>query len=152
MKTATAKAAIGFRNILFATDFSPAAAQAIPYVKKIAKHYDAALVALHVRTPVVNPMTEPATWPIYLEAAKAQDEQHRGELLDAFAGIPTQVLIEEGSIETCLKEAIEKNDTRSGGHRHTRTHGSRKTTARFRGRRNFSGRAVPSAHRRAASL
>ena len=111
MKTATAKAAIGFRNILFATDFSPAAARAIPYVKKIAKHYDAALVALHVRTPVVNPMTEPATWPIYLEAAKAQDERHRGELLATFAGIPTQVLIEEGSIETCLKEAIEKNDT-----------------------------------------
>jgi len=111
MKTATAKVAVGFRNILFATDFSPAAARAIPYVKKIAKHYDAALVALHVRTPVVNPMIEPATWPIYLEAAKAQDEQHRGELLATFAGIPTQVLIEEGSIETCLKEAIEKNDT-----------------------------------------
>ena len=111
MKTATAKATIGFRNILFATDFSPAAAKAIPYVKKIAKHYDAALVALHVRTPVVNPMTEPATWPTYLEAAKAQDEQHRGELLATFAGIPIQVLIEEGSIETCLKEAIEKNNT-----------------------------------------
>lgn len=111
MKTATAKAAIGFRNILFATDFSPTAAKAIPYVKKIAKHYGASLVALHVRTPVVSPMTEPATWPIYLEAAKAQDEQHRGELLATFAGIPTQVLIEEGSIETCLKEAIEKNDT-----------------------------------------
>lgn len=111
MKTATAKATVGFRNILFATDFSPAAAKAIPYVKKIAKHYGAALVALHVRTPVVNPMSEPATWPIYLEAAKAQDEQHRGELLATFAGIPTQALIEEGSIETCLQEAIEKNDT-----------------------------------------
>ena len=96
---------------MFATDFSPAAARAITYVKKIAKHYDAALVALHVRTPVVNPMTEPASWPVYLEAAKAQDELHRGELRSTFAGIPLQVLIEEGSIETCLKEAIEKNDT-----------------------------------------
>lgn len=111
MNTATAKAAIGFRNILFATDFSPAASRAIPYVRKIAKHYDAALVALHVRTPVLNPMTEPATWPVYLEAAKAQDQQHREELLNAFAGIPTEVVIEEGSIETCLKEAIERNDT-----------------------------------------
>jgi nucleotide-binding universal stress UspA family protein len=111
MKTATAKVAVGFRNILFATDFSPAAARAIPYVKKIAKHYDATLVTLHVRTPVVNPMTEPATWPTYLEAAKAQDEQHRKELLDTFAGIPTQVLIEEGSIQTCLEEAIEENNT-----------------------------------------
>src|SRR5450755_5098459 len=111
MKTATAKVAVGFRNILFATDFSPAAARAIPYVKKIAKHYDATLVTLHVRTPVVNPMTEPATWPTYLEAAKVRDEQHRKELLDAFAGIPTQVLIEEGSIQTCLEEAIEENNT-----------------------------------------
>jgi nucleotide-binding universal stress UspA family protein len=111
MKTSTAKTAVGFRNILFATDFSPAAAQAIPYVKKIAKHYDAALVALHVQTPVVNPMTEPGTWPIYLEAAKAQDEQRREELLDTFAGIPTVVLLEEGSIQNCLAEAIEKNNT-----------------------------------------
>jgi nucleotide-binding universal stress UspA family protein len=111
MKTAAAKSAIGFRNILFATDFSPAAARAVPYVKKIAKHYDAALVALHVRTPVVNPMTEPATWPSYLEAAQAQDQQRREELLAAFAGISTQVLIEEGSIEACLSAAIEKNNT-----------------------------------------
>ena len=63
MKTATARTAASFRNILFATDFSPAAAHAIPYVKRIAKHYDANLVALHVRPPVVNPMTEPAYWP-----------------------------------------------------------------------------------------
>ena len=111
MKTATAKTAVGFRNILFATDFSPAAAQAIPYVKKIAKHYDADLVTLHVRAPVVNPMTEPGTWPVYLEAAKAQDEQHREDILDTFAGIRTQVLIEEGSIEACLEAAIEKNNT-----------------------------------------
>lgn len=111
MKTATAKTAIGFRNILFATDFSLNAAQAIPFVKKIAKHYDADLVTLHVRTPVVNPMTEPGTWPVYLEAAKAQDEQRREELLDTFAGIRTQVLIEEGSIRSRLEAAIEKNDT-----------------------------------------
>jgi nucleotide-binding universal stress UspA family protein len=111
MKTATAKSAIGFRNILFATDFSPPAAQAIPYVKKIAKHYDAALVALHVRTPIINPMTEPGTWAVYLEAAKAQDQQRREELLTTFAGIPTEAAVEEGSIMDCLQSAIEKNDT-----------------------------------------
>jgi nucleotide-binding universal stress UspA family protein len=111
MKAATAKSAIGFRNILFATDFSPAAAQAIPYVKKIAKHYDAALVALHVRTPIISPMTEPGTWAVYLEAAKAHDEQRREELLTTFAGIPTEAAIEEGSIKDCLQSAVEKYDT-----------------------------------------
>ena len=74
MKAATAKTAVGFRNILFATDFSPAAAQAVPYVKRIAKHYDADVVALYVRPPVVNPMMESATWPIDVEAANAQGE------------------------------------------------------------------------------
>jgi len=111
MKAAIAKTAIGFRNILFATDFSPAAAQAVPYVKRIAKHYDADVVALYVRPPVVNPMMEPAAWPVDIEAEKAQDAFCRQELLDTLSGIRTKVLIEEGSIDHCLNSAMEANHT-----------------------------------------
>jgi nucleotide-binding universal stress UspA family protein len=111
MKATTAKTAAGFRNILFATDFSPAAAQAVPYVKRMAKHYDADVVALYVRPPVVNPVMEPATWPIDIETAKAQDEFCRKELLDSFAGIRTKVLIEEGRINLCLKATMEAYHT-----------------------------------------
>ena len=110
MKTATARTAVRLRNLLFATDFSPAAAQAIPYVKRIAKHYNADLVTLHVRPPVVNPMTQPTTWAVDFEAANAQDDQQRKEVLDTFAGIRTQVLIEEGSIQSCLDAAIAKDN------------------------------------------
>jgi nucleotide-binding universal stress UspA family protein len=113
MKTATASAqvAASFRNILFATDFSPAAAHAIPYVKRIAKHYDANLVAYHVRPPAVNIMTDPSIWPKDIEAAKVENESHRHELLSAFAGIPTNVLIDEGGeILWRLQEAIKKNN------------------------------------------
>jgi nucleotide-binding universal stress UspA family protein len=111
MKTATVKTAVQFQSILFATDFSPAAALAIPYVKKIAKHYEGNMVALHVRPPIVNPMTEPAYWPVDIEAAKALDEKHREQLLKTFAGIPTKAVIEEGTIHECLNQAIEKNHT-----------------------------------------
>jgi nucleotide-binding universal stress UspA family protein len=111
MKTAAATTAVRFRNILFATDFSPTAAQAIPYVKKIAKHYEADLVTLNVRAPVVNTMVEPDTWPIDMEAARAENEKHREEMLHTFAGIRTQVRIGEGSIQACLGAAIEKNNT-----------------------------------------
>jgi nucleotide-binding universal stress UspA family protein len=111
MKTATAMTAIGFRNILFATDFSPAAERAIPYVTEFAKHYDADLVAMNVRTPVVNPMAEPATWDVYLQAAQAEDAQNRERLLQTFSGIKTAVLIEEGSIYGQLQTAMEKNNT-----------------------------------------
>src|ERR1700758_564224 len=99
MKTATARTAVGFRNILFATDFSSAAAHAIPYVKRIAKHYDANLVALHVRPPVVNPLTEPAYWPTE-ETIRKENEELREQLLDSFAGIRVTPLIAEGDIQS----------------------------------------------------
>jgi len=111
VNTAATRSQARFRNILFATDFSKAAAEAIPYVKKIAEHYDANLLTLYARPPVVNPMTEPITWAADVDEAKAQDDEHREEVLKTFAGIRTQVLIEEGDIYRCLDEAIEKNNT-----------------------------------------
>lgn len=111
MKAATAKTRTKFENVLFATDFSPAAAHAIPFIKKIARHFESSLVALHVKPPVVNPMTQPATWPVDLEAAKEFAKEHREELLDTFAGINTEVLIEEGDIQSCLDKAIQKYNT-----------------------------------------
>jgi len=109
MKTATARTALGFRNILFATDFSSAAAHAIPYVKRIAKHYDSNLVALHVRPPAVNPMTQPAYWPDD-ETIRQENEDYREQLLETFAGIPATALVEEGDIQFRLQEAITKNN------------------------------------------
>src|ERR1700756_4102440 len=111
MKAATAKTRTKFDNILFATDFSPAAAHAIPFIKKIARHFESNLLTLHVRPPVVNPMTQPGTWPVDLEAAKVFDKEHREKLLDTFAGINTEVLIEEGDIQSRLEKAIQKYDT-----------------------------------------
>lgn len=110
MKTAAVLAPSRIQHILFATDFSSAAASAVPYVKKLAKHYEADIFAFHVRPPVVNPMTRPATWPVDMEFAKAQDEEHRRQLLETFSGIPTKILIEEGDISSELKKAIEKNN------------------------------------------
>ena len=111
MKAATAKTAVGFRNILYATDFSAAAANAISYVKRIAKHYEANLVALNVHSPTVNPMTSPETWSALEEAEKAIEQEHREVLLRTFEGIPTEVLLEEGSIQDNLQAAIAKYHT-----------------------------------------
>jgi nucleotide-binding universal stress UspA family protein len=111
MKATTAKTATGFLNIIFATDFSDAADRAIPFVKEIAEHYEAKLVALHVHPPVVNPMTPPETWAADTAAAEARDQMRRERLLNTFAGIPTEVLMEEGGIHTALQEAIEKYHT-----------------------------------------
>lgn len=110
MKAATAAMAVRFRDVLFATDFSSAAAHAIPYVKRIAKHYDANLVALHVCPPAVNPMTQPMSWPDEATTRK-QNKDFQDQLLDTFAGIRTTALVEEGDIHSQLQEAIKKNNT-----------------------------------------
>ena len=111
MKPAAAKIRTQFENILFATDFSAAASHAVPFVKKIARHFQSNLVALHVKPPVVNPMTQPTTWQADIVAARVFDKKHRDELLDTFAGINTEVMIEEGEIQSCLQSAIEKHNT-----------------------------------------
>jgi len=111
MNAATTRTPVRFRNILYITDFSQAAARAIPYVKKIAEHYGSHLVALYMRPPVTNPMLPIGTLPIDIEVADANDEKERSELLNMFAGIPSKVLIEEGTIQTCLTAVMEKNST-----------------------------------------
>lgn len=110
MKAAAARARTRFDNILFATDFSPAATRAIPFVTQVARHFQSNLVALHVKPPVVNPMAQPATWQAEIDATKTVDKEHRDRLLDTFAGIKTEVLIEEGDIQSCLESAIERYD------------------------------------------
>jgi nucleotide-binding universal stress UspA family protein len=56
-------------------------------------------------------MTQPGTWPVDVEAAKVFDKEHREELLDTFAGIDTEVRIEEGDIQPRLENAIQKYNT-----------------------------------------
>ncbi|HXT23219.1 MAG TPA: universal stress protein [Candidatus Eisenbacteria bacterium] len=111
MQAATAKTRTKFENILFATDFSHAAAHAVPFIKKIARHFESNLVALHVRPSVVNPMTQPATWPLDVDAAEAFNKERREELLGTFAGISTEVLIEEGDVRSRLENAMHKHNT-----------------------------------------
>jgi len=108
MKTLDAKTRVHLKNILFTTDFSAAAAAALPYAGALAKRFGARLLALHVRTPVINPMTPPEGWPA-LERAAAEEERERKESLrNALPGMETTVLIEEGDIGMHLPATVKK--------------------------------------------
>ncbi len=111
MATVKAPARTRFENILFATDFSEAAAHAIPFIKKFARHYGSDVLALHVRPPLVSPIAQPANWPVDVEAAMSFEKEHREELLGSFYGIKTDVQIKEGDMLACLNDAIEKQNT-----------------------------------------
>jgi nucleotide-binding universal stress UspA family protein len=109
MKTLDTRTRIQLRNVLFLTDFSPAANAAIPYATEVAKRFGAKLFALHMRTPVINPMTEPATWSTLEKAAEAEMQSQRKILQKSFLGLEPQILIEEGNLYATLLDVVEKN-------------------------------------------
>lgn len=111
MKAATAKTRARFENILFATDFSPSANHAIPFVQELARHFQSHLVALSARLPAVNSITPPEMWNSEIEAANAVDQKHRRELLETFAGIDTEVMIEIGEIQSIVEDALKEHNT-----------------------------------------
>lgn len=110
MKTLDARTRIQLKNILFATDFSPAAAAALPYAGTLAKRFGANLFVLHARTPVINPMTPPAGWPALEKAAEQEERERRKSLRNTIPGIEPTVLIEEGDICTNLQAVVQKQN------------------------------------------
>ena len=109
MKTLNTETRIQLKNVLFLTDFSPAADSAIPYAAAVAKRFGARLFALHVQTPIINPMTEPATWAALEKAAVEEAATHRATLLKSFPGQQAEVLIREGGLWTELDSIVQEN-------------------------------------------
>jgi nucleotide-binding universal stress UspA family protein len=108
MKATATRTRIELKNLLFATDLSDAASAAIPYGREIAKRYGAHLFVLHVRPPIVNPVTPPQTWANTEEAARMEDERHQTELTAQFAGANADILIQEGDVQSALAAIIDK--------------------------------------------
>lgn len=98
MKAATALNRIQLKNILFATDFSPAATAALPFAAELAKHFGAKLFAVHAKTPENYALPTTEVWP----AANAQVEENTVELrrtmYNRFPAAESEVLIGEGGV------------------------------------------------------
>ncbi len=109
MKTLDAYTRIQLKNILFATDFSPAEGVAIPYAGELARRYGAKLHVVHVRPPVIGPLPDLASRQGVEEAAKIDEEQQRRGIAASFPGIQLEVLIREGDLWSNLAAAIGAN-------------------------------------------
>ena len=110
MKPLDVPTRIQLKNILFMTDFSPAADAAAPYAGGLAKRYQARLHTLHVRPPVINPMTPPESWKSLEEAAEIVAERRKRELLDTFPGVQTEVLISDGDLWANVEATLDGCD------------------------------------------
>jgi nucleotide-binding universal stress UspA family protein len=108
MNATATKTRIALKNILFATDFSPAAESALPYVLGLARQYGATVHGLHVRYPATYPMVGPEAMPQIIEAAEEQallDSQQMHEML---ASVPHDVLITEGDLWPMIESMLQK--------------------------------------------
>lgn len=97
------------KNMLFATDLSPASRKALPYATELARRYRATLYAVHVIRQDVYPFELPYMWPLLAEAEEQFRETAKQELENALQSISHELIFEEGAIWPTLSKIIHKN-------------------------------------------
>src|ERR1700730_8254263 len=108
MVTVATEKRIALQNILFATDFSPAAEAALPYAIGLVRQYGGKVHALHVRFPATYPIVGPEAVPVVIEAAEEQAKFEAQQLHEMFTDVPHDVTVAEGDLWPILSEIVEK--------------------------------------------
>jgi nucleotide-binding universal stress UspA family protein len=95
MPTAEISVRVTLKNVLFATDFSPAAENALRYAGELARHAKAKLYAVHVQAPP-NYALPPQSWKGTAEATEFQARELKVKLENAFPEVESEVIVREG--------------------------------------------------------
>ncbi len=106
MATTKAQLHTGFRNILYASDFSPMAEVAASYAAEVARRYGSKVFALHVRPLDSYGMAPPESWPALKEASEFQAKEQAAHLCRLFPGVEHQAIVEQGSVWDTLSDFI----------------------------------------------
>ncbi|HET9801915.1 MAG TPA: universal stress protein [Candidatus Acidoferrum sp.] len=95
---APARTAIQINNILFATDFSPAAVAALPFAAQLAREFGAKLYAVHAKAPENYALPATEIWPVASEQLEKETADFQRTLDDDFPDIMSEVIIMEGGV------------------------------------------------------
>jgi len=98
---------VTLKNILYATDFSPAAENALKYAGALAKSFGAKLYALHVQEPA-NYGLPPELWRGAEQAREEQMKDLRNTMVRAFPGVLSETIIGEGGLWPAVALAAER--------------------------------------------
>jgi nucleotide-binding universal stress UspA family protein len=99
---------ITLKNILFATDFSPAAQNALKYAGALAKSFGAKLYTLHVQEPA-NYALPPEMWQAAAEAREVQLKELHSTLVRAFPDVLSEAIVAEGGLWPALALTVENH-------------------------------------------
>lgn len=106
MATTKAQLHVGFRNILYATDFSPMAEVAASYATEVARRYGSRVFAVHVRPLDSYGMAPPESWAALKEASEYQAKEQAAHLSRLFHGVEHQAIVDQGGVWETLSDLI----------------------------------------------
>jgi nucleotide-binding universal stress UspA family protein len=106
MEAVKANARIKLRNILFCTDLSEAAANALPYAAKLASHFGSKLYALNVRNTGHYAQAAPRQAPVLADLPEARAQEQIKVSLAGFSGLDHDTLILEGELWPSISATI----------------------------------------------
>lgn len=110
MNATATKTSFSFKNILYATDFSPAAEAALPFVSKIARLYDSHVLGVHVRTPDSYSLIPPAAFPYRTEPTDEQLKNLSSMLDEQLEGTKHEILVGDGEVWDFLSRVLRSHD------------------------------------------
>ncbi|MDE3110316.1 MAG: universal stress protein [Acidobacteriota bacterium] len=108
MATTKSQIHIALRKILYATDFSPIAEAAAPFVSQFARRYGSKIFAVHVRPLQSYGMAPPESWAALKEAAEFQAKEQAAYLNRLFRDTDHQAAVTEGGVWETLSDIIEQ--------------------------------------------
>jgi nucleotide-binding universal stress UspA family protein len=110
MKAVQARTRVALKNILFATDFSPAADAAAPFAIQIARSYGAKVYGVHVNPFDNYTAAPPDAWAAMAEAAERQAKEHARRLDEQLKGVEHEVVFGEGNIWEAISNLIKQHE------------------------------------------
>src|SRR5215469_7543204 len=101
---------VQLKNIVFATDFSPAATAAVPFAAQIAKSFGAKLFAVHAKTPENYALPTTEVWPATNAELEENTVELRRNLYNRFPGVESEVLVGEGGVLAVVEAVAEEKN------------------------------------------
>jgi nucleotide-binding universal stress UspA family protein len=112
MKAVQARERIALKNILFATDFSPAAdaAAAAPFATQMARNYGAKVYGVHAKPFENYALAAPEAWSAMAQAAEKEIKEHNQHMEEQLKGVEHEVVIVEGNIWEVISNLIKEKE------------------------------------------
>lgn len=109
MKTLEPVTALSLKNILLATDFSPASEVALKYAQAIARRLTSRVHTIHVNSPDSYSLLDPDAFAITFDR-QANSKNGADVLHGLLTGLPSQTPLRQGAVWEVISDVVQRNE------------------------------------------